>query len=230
MNVNKKLVSEITIGVISASAGLTAGYILAKKKFEKQANEAIQSVKETYDRRYKSGDYSSPSTALEAVKELQEEREDIEEQLDDFTEEIAKLGYSEVDPDVVPGQPQTVILEEGITPVVLPEVDSNKPYVITIEDFHDSEWDHFEKISLTYYEGDETLCDDRDEIIPDILNAIGDGYLHFGEGSQDDDQVYIRNGKLYSDFEVTRSKGEYAQEVRGEAPDLERHLRLRTDG
>ncbi len=93
--------------------------------------------------------------------------------------------------------------------------DQNLPYVISDVDFMQNELEH-NSVTLTYYEGDRTLVDERDEPIEDLDGTIGAHILmRFGERSNDKNVVYIRNKKLDLDIELIRSKGSYATEVLG---------------
>jgi hypothetical protein len=226
VNVNKQLVRELSIATFGACVGTGVTYILTKNAVRKRAEAEIESVKAAYKRINKEGEFATPGSALnhlkEAVAEAAEELEETEEDLDmkrkEFDEEIRQLGYDKTDgehetPDS--GEkigPYTVTGPVDVpAPLALP--DEMAPHVITIDQWSDSNYDHFDKISIMYYEGDETLVDERDEIIPDINKCIGDAFLHFGEGSDDPEQVYVRNGNLRSDFEVTRSADSYSRDV-----------------
>ena len=83
------------------------------------------------------------------------------------------------------------------------------PYIISVEEFQE-ESDELEKTTLSYYD-DGTLADERNMPIPDANPIIGDENLEkFGELSQDENIVYVRNEKLSTDFEVVREEGSYA--------------------
>lgn len=87
--------------------------------------------------------------------------------------------------------------------------------LITSDEFFDTENTH-EKITLVYYEGDDTLADERDGIIPNANAVIGpDAVDNFGEGSDDPNVVYVRNNKSSCDFEVVRNTGSYSKEILG---------------
>jgi type IV secretory pathway VirB10-like protein len=93
--------------------------------------------------------------------------------------------------------------------------DARAPFHISTDDFMDDE-NEFSKITITYFEGDDTLIDERESIIPDIDGTVGrDNLHHFGEDSDSKDTVYVRNEKLQTDFEVVREEGTYTQMVLG---------------
>lgn len=113
----------------------------------------------------------------------------------------------------------------------LPPRSSDEPYIIHLQEFMESDWD---QITITYYEGDDTLCDEREQIIPDVEALVGQHHMGmFGRGSNDDNIIYIRNEAIRTDFEVVRSEAGYAEAVMGMTPDeLEpaaRNPRRRTD-
>lgn len=75
--------------------GIFAGYFLAKKKFQKIADEEIASVKETYKRRYKAEEFSTPeSTAAKFNVDLDDVRKNLK------TEEIIKTAKYNTDESV----------------------------------------------------------------------------------------------------------------------------------
>lgn len=92
--------------------------------------------------------------------------------------------------------------------------DSRAPYIITIDEFMEG-GTGTAQVTFTYYEGDNTLSDEKDSIIDDPTKLIGTDNLKFGHGSRDDNAVYIRNERIALDMEVVRSQGKYSEEVAG---------------
>lgn len=231
MSVNKAVVTEVLVFGLGLSIGGGTAYILTKRKYEKQLEADIQSVKETYDRRYKSGEFATPGKVLENIRELEEEREQITEQLDEFSQEIADLGYNTGAVEEEREEPVIVIESEArIIPEELSMPDNMDPHVISYDSFMGDDYDHFDKISITYFQEDDTLMDEREEVIPDIENLLGaDTTSRFGELSQDPDQVYVRVGKLRSDYEVTRDKRSYQEVVLGLNPNTGLQIGSRAD-
>jgi hypothetical protein len=91
------------------------------------------------------------------------------------------------------------------------------PYVISLEQFNE-EMDYHDKLTLTYYQADDTLVDEDEEIISDVEKLIGSYALsNFGVDSEDPEVVYVRNEKLAVDYEVVRiPNGSYSETVLGE--------------
>lgn len=91
----------------------------------------------------------------------------------------------------------------------------DNPYVITYDEFTQNE-PEYDQNTVTWYEGDDTLADDKDVPIPDAEKIIGDETnIRFGHGSRDPRIVYIRNEAMQTDFEVVQHTGSFAQAVLG---------------
>ena len=88
-----------------------------------------------------------------------------------------------------------------------------EPYVITLQDFTEDRND-FDKITIYYYEDDDTLADENEEIISDYISIVGRHALdRFGDGSEDAEVVYVRNERISTDYEVIRLSKSYKETV-----------------
>lgn len=90
------------------------------------------------------------------------------------------------------------------------------PYVIHYDERH--EMDGYSDLTLTYYEADDVLCNERDEVIPqeEREGMVGERNLElFGHGSNDPSIVYVRNDRLELVIELIKSTNSYAEEVHG---------------
>jgi hypothetical protein len=97
----------------------------------------------------------------------------------------------------------------------IPLRSEDAPYIISRDEFNQGEKDYAQD-TLTFYVLDDTLCDARDQVIPDSDGAVGDVNLQkFGHGSGDNNVVYVRNDRMETDFEVLKSKNSYAKDVLG---------------
>lgn len=108
---------------------------------------------------------------------------------------------------------------EGVT-------DPSKPFIISFEEYLENT---AEKHTLTYYEGDDTLCDQGENVIPDedIEGLIGpDALIKFGTRSDDPHIVYVRNMKNGVDYEVVRNLGSYKLLVAGMREDVQEEGRI----
>lgn len=137
------------------------------------------------------------------IEEAKEEVEDVKE----------RLGIFEEDED----ESEEEVITMNVFSDNSSEADErnpNKPFILTQREFEEGEHDYTQN-TLTYYEGDDVLTDERDQPIHNKRPVIGEDNLQFGEKSNDPNIVYIRNNHLEVDFEVCRSAGSFAEEVLG---------------
>lgn len=89
---------------------------------------------------------------------------------------------------------------------------------IEIIDFtsYDMDYPKYDKLVITYYEADDTLADERGEIMDDISNTVGlDSLTKFGEKSNFRNTVHVRNHNFGADYEISRVPGAYSEEILG---------------
>lgn len=86
------------------------------------------------------------------------------------------------------------------------------PYIISHDEYMENAYEH-EQNSLTYYQGDDILADEREVHIDEVEATIGMQNMRFGHGSRDSNIVYVRNERLEVDFEVTLNEGKYVDAV-----------------
>lgn len=200
--------------VAGSGLGTFVGYRLAdrklRKEYERIAEDEIDQMR----------------THFRQQMVAREEKPD----LSDLAKRTAELGYSEnSDTPAPPGEVNTPVVPEDVRNVFedtakdaaegwdyeveLASRMEDKPYVIHYDEREEKE---YEEITLTYYAGDDVLCDENDKVVdsPDFL--VGAANLDkFGHGSNDKNVVYVRNESLTIDIEVVRSDKTYAEEVHG---------------
>lgn len=164
---------------------------------------------------------------------------EVKPELTDFGEKVESLGYqppseeakpvaahpalAEVpDPTAVePGELETHnVFGDTDTSEILWDMDKERslrkadvPYVIHIDERHER---NYTESTLTYYAGDDVLCDQTDKIIEDVDMVVGVENLdRFGHGSNDINTVYIRNDDLAIEVTIFRSERTYAEDVHG---------------
>ena len=99
-------------------------------------------------------------------------------------------------------------------PTERPPTGDKIPYPISIEEFMEDNENN--KVTLTYYDGDDVLTDERDDVVRNISSLIGDDFLiNFGNRSGDESIVYVRNEKLHLDAEVVRDERKYTEVILG---------------
>lgn len=96
--------------------------------------------------------------------------------------------------------------------VELPARSDRAPYILHRDEFFENELDYTQR-SLTYYEGDEILCDEEGVPVYNHTNVTGE--LKFGHGSGDENVFYVRNDRNKAEYEIVRNPGYFSVEVHG---------------
>lgn len=201
------------VGVLLFAAGAAAGVFgtrtYFKNKYEQQAKEDIESVKEAFINNggfiNKQSDDEEPAESEDDVGKLTFKRSNTSNiPVADYAGVISKLEYVR-DEDApkayyIPKTPEEV--EEEIAAAK----EKDRPYVISPDDF--GSFMDYEAIGLTYY-ADNVLTDENDEPIEELNDTVGEASLtHFGE--YENDRVFVRNDRLKTDFEIIKSQERYA--------------------
>ena len=180
------------IFALGAAAGSIVTWKLLKTKYEKIAQDEIESMKDYISR--KEQKISGTTKNSSEAKEETEPEEPTE--IDEAEELITELGYKDY------GDVLNKRKKEGVS--------VNKPYVITPEEFSDNA--DYAVVSLNYY-ADGTLADDWDNPIEDVEGLVGKESLsHFGE--YEDDSVYVRNDEIKTDFEILLDTRKYSDVIK----------------
>lgn len=207
-------------GIVLGAAG---GYLITnhqlKKHYQAILDAEVDAVIQQYKILRKEGEYETPESTINVVGFPVRVREEADlvfeegeaEMLSEAAEAFAatvnaKNAMEEYD------SPAVAVPEEHN---IFADRDKNNPYVVSYGEYIEDDED-YDNVTVTYYEGDDTLADDQEKIIPDIEGTIGRNNLgSFGLQSEDDDVVYIRNERLKVQFEVVKDEREYAQAVMG---------------
>lgn len=231
-------------GITGAVIAFKVAYARAETKYSKIADEEISEMRQHYREKTRAAEseaakrpledivkdhgYSSPDNKtntppmavqppVAVVLENQSEDEEQEKPFEDEEESLQEPDEPEV---------RNIFRERQEAQDSWIEPDWNyheelrrrspdSPYVIHYDERHEME---YQDVTLTYYEVDDVLCNERDEIIdPDGRDdMIGkDTLQRFGHGSKDADIVFVRNDKLEIMFEICRSPNSFAEEVHG---------------
>ncbi|MCC2832073.1 hypothetical protein [[Clostridium] innocuum] len=174
----KKTALIFILGGLFGSAS-TWNYV--KKKYEKIAQDEIDSVKKTFSDMVKKPDDN------EDIKSKEKASEKDKTIYNDILDNVNYSSYSEPEKN------------KEVKPV-------DGPYVIPPEDF--GEYNDYEALSWTYY-ADKYLADEDDDLVDDIEGTVGyDSLNHFGE--YEDDTVFVRNEDLKTDYEIMLDERKYA--------------------
>lgn len=225
---NKDIIKPVAIFTGGAGLGYFIAYVVVSKKFQGYLDAETAALKEYYGRTHNKLVFATPG---EAVAALHPEQADITTPVteSEFLAEAVQAAKEYAQPD---DEEET---EEMVTSNIflstsqeLSDEELNArnpvdPYVVSVGEFMDNDGE-FDQVNLTYYEGDNSLCDDQEHLIPDIEGTVSSENLEkFGLASGDANVVYVRNERLKTVFEITRNLGEYAIEVMGVAEDHLEH-------
>ena len=180
-------VMNTVIFAVGAAGGSAVTWKLVKDKYEKLAQEEIDSVKEVFSKRKSETESQDETEEPETGKDVMSKDSTIVE----YADLLRKQGYN------------NNLNKKGKEK----ESDEMKePYVITPDEFVDGE--EYEKITLIYY-ADNVLADEDDDLVNNVEDIIGDALSHFGE--YEEDAVYVRNEQLRAEYEILKDLRTYAE-------------------
>ena len=193
-----------------AAVGSLATWKIVKTKYEKIAQEEIDSVKEVYSKKVIGEDIDlSLSVGIDPDEDnrtLEEKLKDLQVVTDEYTSIINKQGYAAQSNKIEKPAPKPKEVESMVV---------DKPYVIPPEEYGEL---GYEQIELTYY-ADEVLADDQNEKVEDVDLIVGlESLKHFGE--YEDDSVHVRNDAMSADYEILLDSRNYKDVVNDISPHL----------
>lgn len=199
---NRDALTKVLIFAVGAGIGSSVTWYIAKTKYEKIANEEIQSVKEHYKNK------ESGERLVEGLIDGIEEVEADIEKADLGKDVRESLGiqspgeeYKSYTKKYLSSQNEKPKHKEE------EEEDVEKPYVISPDEF--GEMDGYETESLTLY-SDKVLADDFGAIIDDVDGIVGrDSLNRFGE--YEEDTVFVRNDARKCDYEILADSMTYKE-------------------
>lgn len=205
----------LSVAISSTVTAATAAYLITRRKLDvemdRRLEEEVAKSKKFFSNLEAEKEYVTPQQKLkEIVRDLNDESRIVEETIveEGYVTSDATGDLVEVAKNVFTDAKQTELDPEDIE-----ARDPEKPYIITEKEFFE---DDRQTITLTWFEGDEVLADEKDEHIPDIDRVVGeDNLLRFGVGSGDPNVLYVRNEKMEVDFEVVKNEGKYTEQILG---------------
>lgn len=215
MNESIKVAAAAALG---GGIGFFVGYKLLEKRLSEAFDERMQREEELMREHYSLArkPYATPQEALADLAPPPPVDDDPREP--NMRTAYHKIVQKEPEEDATEDEAEAAAAEEQVNIFDAVEPDGSKPYVISMDEFMMNESGHGQS-TLTYYESDDTLVDERDNPMAAPNDVIGKDFrVQFGVKSSDANTVHIRNGKLGLEFEVVRSYGSYKREVLGEEP------------
>lgn len=197
----KKTIINVLLFTTGAAIGSLVTWKVVKTKYERIAQEEIDSVKETWARLMCEGDND---TFEDDIDEEEADEYDDSSVMADYTTLAGKYSRTS-DAEVENGK-------EGEEDYEVPIM--NGPYVITPDEYGDGNCDH-NLCCITYY-SDDVLADDWGVVL-DIEDTIGrDALEHIGDFAEG--VVHVRNEQLQIDYEVVQDARTYTEVMRAVPP------------
>ena len=202
----------ILMFISGAAIGATVAIKLVKAKYEKRANEEIESVREYYASK-------RSEAAKDEIKQLDEIKElDDEEKIEAYADLIEKSGYATADNCVRVDDNVNKNTEKN---KIVTTKNRNNTILITPEELGEEveEYGHAFDITTLIYYADGVMAYHEDEhLVDDIEDLVGTEFKeHFGD--YEADAVFVRNFRNETDYEIIKDDDEYYgiwPKVRGE--------------
>lgn len=211
----------------TATTGVVGTYLVTRKQFLDEIDERVRMEVDAtvkFQTIINNQAYASPEEAVAALQDPMLDFEpDVSQIVADYTTDDDTGDLIEVAKNVwTDAKDFEFDLEEEKA-----KRTNDAPYILEHDEFYESDLDF---TTLTWFEGDEVLADERDEHIPDIEMVVGEAnLLRFGAGSRDPNVLYVHNPKLDRNFEILKNEGKYTEQILGfvEHSDETRVLRFR---
>lgn len=194
-----KTESGILLGFLCGGVvGAGSVYIFLRKKYQKQAQDEIEAVRDYYR--------NKPSGVV--LREVGPIQKLTQNQMDQAIENLGALSEDRL---------QEILSKYNPTEAVTQfDPEAGAPFVISPEEF--GEIEEYAKISLTYFE-DGVLTDDGCDPIDEIDETVGADFMtHFGE--YEDDSVFVRNPVRKCDYEILLDRRRYKDILKTKPPDF----------
>lgn len=215
----------LALGFVGGAAvGGTSVYFFLKRRIQRQCDEELDREVATLREHFR---------AKEVARQERTEKKDLTTVVEELGYKTPEVSKPDKPLEVSTESVETNVFENSSTPMVwnydteVANRNPAQPYILHREEFHTGDAGH-DQSTLTYFAGDDVLCDERDTPVDNRDAMVGDENLEkFGHGSEDPNVVYIRNEPLGIDFEIVRSEGKFAQEVHGFSEDELQHSERR---
>ena len=175
--------SYLLVFAAGALIGSAATWYFVKDKYEKLAQEEIDSVKETFKKSY----------------------EDQEVKHEEEIHKVENKYYNALAQDYnyeKKSRPEAILEEDEEEEVRK----MDEPYVIKPYEFGD--YIDYEQISLLYFADGVLADEDTLDVIDDADETVGEYFAdHFGE--YEEDSVYVRNDAKRCEYEILKDERQY---------------------
>jgi hypothetical protein len=248
MELKREWVIPSIVGVVSFGAGVAAGYFARIYQANREIEEIIEEedpedanfqLQFEFDERTRVFNHAMQEASFIMTQLKEGAQSFLDQRADDMHRSMASHpafretedGEIEIIPLVEePVEIHQTIFSDNGDEIWDWEIEKecrgpDEPYIIHHDEFFEKEADMYSQTCLTYYKGDNILCDEEDTPLYGFERIVGE--LKFGHGSLDSNVVYIRNERLEAEYEVTLDHGYYQVQVLGQAieDDLNRDVK-----
>ena len=220
MVINKEQsVTILTYAAVAAVSSVITWYV-AREIFQAQVQEQVAEVKAYYKKKADKAEFDKSDLKKYA-----------EQDINDTLEAYGQKQFTG-------GEARVIEHAKLIEVNLVKEADPNRPlhkkslpasHIITKDTFYEDDDEDFpnqEKVSATFYKGDNTLVDQYDEVVENAKAILGEDFFTAIGG--DDSQIWVRNTTLKLDYEIDLENGSYSIEVLGfEPPEKEARSPMR---
>lgn len=184
-------IRDVFMFAIGAAVGSVVTWKLIENKYKQIADEEIESVKESFGKRFEPKEVEPE--VMETTNKIT-----LKPSLTEFAKRLSDEGY-------VAYSNSEITMKGGGESVL-----ESKPFVIDPDEFGELE---YECVNLTYY-ADGVLTDDWDNVIWLVDDTVGEESLtHFSDSNH---VIYVRNDRLKTDYEIVLDSREFS--TMGEPP------------
>ena len=204
----------ITTFIGGAALGALISFALLKEKYEAQAEEEIKAMKDYYQKEMEAidDDYEKELNNLVDIMDGKDKLN--KKEMDTYVDYVKKFNPGELVEEKDYNAPYPIDDEEIMEAPDVNDILYEEPFLITKESYEE-DYDHFDKISVIYYDEDDVVADDRGEVISNIEEVIGLEFVDAFGDEDDPNVVHVRNGRLGSDYEILMCHSTYTKEVLG---------------
>lgn len=209
---------NIIIFAAGAGLGALATYIYMKAKYEEIINEEMDIILDRVSNELKNNCHDPEEIEEEEITKRVTSKIIEFNKYQTPTEMVSSLGIRKrrMEEEELAASEHPRDDDNYHEELFIPRGEPKTPYIITEDQFY-NEYEHYDKTTIYFFEEDNVLVDEREELIDDPESIIGDvpAYL-FAENEHnmvdyddDPDVIHIRNDKLATDFEVIRRDESY---------------------
>ena len=205
---NKQTIIFAAVGTACTGIGFAAGYLTASKRREVYGGEASAEVVDLEELIEKLA-YSTTEN-IDEDPMVSEVEASVAEKLDAQRAEAAERVVS----DMLENRGSAPVVKNVFDEADKEEPDTDEPYLISEDEFFAD--DDRRSAALTYYAGDDTLCDENEVPVQDIEATVGSENLAVLFTPEGGTTLYVRNRRLDANFEIVLDMGKYSHQVLGE--------------